>query len=143
MKIVDIEKMLKDDLHVDEDSITSASLNTATLHSKWMKMMTDQGYKVHKLNQKLHKLKQAKWRLYTGRGSAQDNLKYGCNEILKNKGEVEIWLAADDDIQQLEDDIYKSEMIYNRLSEAVKAIQFRHMNIKNAIEWEKLKNGLV
>lgn len=143
MKISELDDMLTADLAVTEDDIVKASLETPTLHAKWMKFMTDQGYKVHALKQKMDRLKKAKWKYYTGRATAGVYAKNPFHEKLRSNSEIEIWIDGDDDILNLKDNIYREEMLFNRLSEAVKTIQFRHMNIKNAVEWHKLQSGLV
>lgn len=142
MKISELDEMLEADLNVTEDDIVKASLETATLHAKWMKFMTDQGYRVHALKQKMDRLRKAKWKYYTGRATASVYAKKPFHEKLRSNTEIDIWMDADDDILALRDKIYKEEMLLNRLSEAVKTIQFRHMNIKNAIEWHKLQSGI-
>lgn len=143
MKLSELDDMLKDDLAVDTDQIIKASLETPMLHAKWMKFMTDQGFKVHTLEQKLDRLLKAKRKYYTGRATAGVYAKKPFYDKLKSNVEIDIWINADDEILALKDMIYKEEMLFERLSEAVKTIQFRHMHIKNAIEWHRLQAGLV
>lgn len=135
--------MLEKDLSMTEDEIVKASLETPTLHSKWMKFATEQGYKVHALKSKMDRLYKAKWKYYTGRATADVYKKRPFHEKLRSNSEIEVWIAGDEDIIALKEQIFRAEMVYQKLTEAVKAIQYRHLNIKNAIEWSKFQAGLV
>lgn len=142
MKINELEEMLNNDLAVDHRNIVAASLQTPTLHAKWMKFATDEAYKLKILHHRMAKLKKAKWDFYLGRAGEKAYIKKPFNLKL-TKGEVPIYIDADDDIQRLERQIEQQSILVDRLSEAVKSIQYRHINIKNAIEMMKLQNGIV
>ena len=140
MKLAELEAMLADDLEVDEDSLVAASLSTPTLHSKWMKFSTDEIYKLNILTQRMAKLKKAKWEYYQNKASPKVYESRPFNLKL-TKGELPLYIEADDDIQVLQRQLWQKEALVNRLGEAVKTIQFRHTNIKNAIEWTKFRHG--
>ncbi len=142
MKISELENMLKADLQVDKSNLSEASLQTPTLHAKWMKFATDEGYKLAVLEQRMAKLKKAKWEYYSGKAPAIQYQKKPFSLKL-TKGELPMYIDADDDVQRLELEIHQQSMLVDRLSEAVKSIQFRHTNIKNAIEWTKIQNGIM
>jgi len=142
MKISELEEMLESDLAVVKDNLFQASIDTPVLHSKWMKFSTDEAYKLHILKQRMSKLKKAKWEYYGHKANERIYEKQPFNLKL-TKGEIPMYLDADDDIQRLSREVMQQEMLVNRLAEAVKSIQFRHTNIKNAIEWQKLTVGEV
>lgn len=142
MKISELEAMLNADLKVDKSNLAAASLQTPTLHAKWMKFATEEGYKLAILEQRMSKLKKAKWEYYGGKAPAKLYAKNPFSLKL-TKGEIPMYIEADDDIQRLELEIHQQSMLVDRLSEAVKSIQFRHTNIKNAIEWTKIQNGIM
>lgn len=142
MKISELEEMLKSDLAVSKDNLFQASIDTPVLHAKWMKFSTDEAYKLKVLHQRAAKLKKAKWEYY---GHKARNKVYEKHpfDLKLTKGEIPMYIEADDDVQRLDLEIKQQEMLVDRLSEAVKSIQFRHTNIKNAIEWHKLMNGVM
>lgn len=142
MKIAELEEMLNKDLHVDMKNLAQASIDTPTLHAKWMRFSTEEAYKLTILNQRMAKLKKAKWEFYAGKAPARQYEKNPFNLKL-TKGELPMYIDADDDVQRLELQIQKQCILVDRLSEAVKSIQFRHTNIKNAIEWVKIQNGIM
>lgn len=146
MKIKELEEMLAKDLHIEMDDLAKASIETPSLHAKWMKFATEEGFKLTVLQQRMAKLKKAKWEFYLGRGPGKQyadpkNAKY--SNLKLTKTEIPIYIDADDDIQRLALEIEKQSILVDRLSEAVKSIQFRHTNIKNAIEWQKIQNGIM
>lgn len=148
MKISELEDMLQKDLEIDDDKLFEASIQTPALHAKWMKFATDEGYKLFILQQRMAKLKRAKWDFYAGRGTAILNQNYekkykkSISSLKLSKGELPIYVDGDDDIQTLAREVKQKELLVERLAEAVKSIQFRHTNIKNAIEWRKFQNGI-
>ncbi len=142
MKVSELNKMLMEDLKVDKTNLAEASLATPTLHAKWMQFSTEEGYKLAILEQRMAKLRKAKWEYYSGKAPAIQYQKKPFNLKL-TKGELPMYIDADDDIQELERKIEEQSLLVNRLSEAVKSIQFRHTNIKNAVEWTKLQNGIM
>lgn len=143
MKISELENMLKSDLAVDKDNLFQASIDTPALHAKWMKFSTDEAYKLHVLEQRMSKLKKAKWEYYSLRYPNSKIYEKHPFNLKLTKGELPMYIESDDDIQRLSLDVKKQEILVDRLAEAVKSIQFRHTNIKNAIEWQKLMNGIV
>jgi len=142
MKISELENMLMSDLHVDKENLVKASLQTPTLHAKWMKFASDEGYKLVILNQRMAKLKKGKWEFYGGKAPPRQYEKTPFGLKL-TKGEIPMYIEADDQIQILSREISKQSMLVDRLSEAVKSIQFRHTNIKNAVEMLKLNAGIM
>lgn len=148
MKITELERMLDDDMRIDESNLIAASIETPTLHSKWMKFFTDEAYKLKILQQRMAKLKKTKWDYFTGRALAKDYLQKGDSIPSKKsntsltKGEIQIYIEADDEYQRLELKIKQQEILTERLAEAVKMIQFRHTSIKNALDFMKFKAGI-
>lgn len=132
--------MLRGDLHVDELNIIEASLETPTLHAKYMQFSTKVSYELHKLEAQLRTLRALRYKYYAG--YEKDDRGRLCQEKYTKK-EAELLIDADPEVQELEEKVLKKQLLLNRLSETIKTIQFRHLNIKNAIEWSKLQNGVV
>lgn len=143
MKLSELDDLIAEDLHVDVNDLIRASLETPLLHGKWMKYASDESYKLHVLQQRMAKLRKTKWAFYAGRAHPSMYEKERFKEKLQTKTEIELYVNADELVQRLEREIVQQKILVDRLTETVKMIQFRHINIKNAIEWHKVQNGLI
>ncbi len=142
MKISELDAMLKQDMYVDEFKLMEASIQTPALHTKWMKFLTEETFKLDVLLQRMARLKKAKWEYYGGKAPAKQYQKKPFGMKL-TKGEIPMYIEADDDYQRLDMEIKKQTMLTDRIGEAVKMVQFRHTNIRNAIDVIKINNGIV
>ena len=61
---------------------------------------------------------------------------------LTDKKELEMFITADDDVKKLQYKIDYIEQVLLFLDGVLKMINNRNFQIKNAIDWEKFKNGL-
>lgn len=141
MKMHELEVMLNEDLKIDENNLDAESIKTPILHAKWLKFSTDEAYKLSILHKRMAKLKRAKWSYYSGRTTGKQH-NFERFDYKLAKGEIQIYVDGDDDIQRLDDQIQRQSMLVERLSEVVKSLQFRHTHIKNAIEFRKIMLGI-
>lgn len=130
------------DLIIDETSLSKESLNTAKIYGKYLRIRANENIRLNALRSDLKKLYVIKREYYSGRAAPEVYRDNPFNQKLL-KTDVDTYVEADPeiDIQVKKIDV-QSEKI-NYLNDALKMIAGRQFQIKNAIDYQKLINGVV
>jgi len=144
MNIDTLREMVKEDILIDETNLNSESLRTPQLHNKYLVMYENAKLQLEKLEFEEKTLRRDKWLYYTGKMGDEDlNSRswepFGYN-ILKT--DVPMFIDADLDIQQLRAKISLQTSTVSYLEQVLKIITGRQWNIKAAIEWIKVTQGI-
>lgn len=140
MKLNEIHEMIENDSKIDVTNLTIHSIEIPALSAKYNKILYSLIELSKKADLKLLSLKRELLEYYRG---------YSDDEIYKQKplnrkpqsSEVDIYIKSDPEyqkIQRIADDInLKIKLIENFITQ----LNNRSFMIKNAIEWEKFKQG--
>ena len=83
-----------------------------------------------------------KWLYYKGKAPAKIYKEMPFDLKLTTKEEISMFIDADDEVKKLQYKIAYIDQTLVFLESVLKQINNRTFQIKNAIEWEKFKNGM-
>lgn len=144
LKIEDIIEMWKRDSVINNKDLTESSIDTARLHSKYLELLTTSKLLLKKTEMTQKVLLRDKWLYYTGvmtkeemdeRGWDYDPFK-GARKPLKS--DMGYFYEADEDLQRSEAKVQYIKSTIEMLESIMQNITWRHQNIRNIIEWERL-----
>ena len=147
--MLNLEEILVDwekDSKINDKDLSSASLDTALMHAKYLKLLS-----LAKLQSKKSQLKQKtllkdKWLYYNGKMDQDQIVDKGWKpdpfdglKILK--GEMDYYYDSDPEIQQSVEKIEYLKTIIDTLNEIMNNINWRHQTISNMIKWRIFESG--
>ena len=143
MEISEIQKLVAEDMPIDDTELDIESMAIPQLHSKYLNIYMDEKLLLQKINSDYYRLKKMKWEYYTGKLDQDQLDEYGWEpfqlKILKQ--DIDLYIDSDEDLQKLiNKQTYQKEKI-NYLDAILKSVNNRQWNIKGAIEWRKFING--
>lgn len=139
MKLEDIRVEWKADSKIeDELKLDNESLRTASLHQKYMDMLSQESYTLKKLYGEKTRIYKEKWLYYSGKASPEVYKEKGVfqHKVLKN--DLEMFIESDDEYLEKKLQIDYQEEKVKFLESVIKQISQRDWQIRNAIEWRKL-----
>jgi len=141
MNLEQIQEMWKKDSLIDGDLLCEESLRVPNLHMKYMELFTTFSLMKKENDSKLKVLLRDKWLYYKGKAPAKVYAEMPFDYKLTSKDEVDMFIEADDEVvkQRLKLDYIEQTISY--LEGVLRQVANRTYQIKNAIEWEKFKNG--
>lgn len=140
MKLEELQNMIEKDSEIDLTNLTNHSIEIPKLSSKYNKILYGFIDLSKRADIKLSTIKRELYEYY--RGYADDNV-YKEKPLNRKPqaGEVDMYIKADPDyqkIQKIADDI---NLKIKLIESFVTQLNNRSFMIKNAIEWEKFKQG--
>lgn len=140
MKFDDLLTMVKEDLKIDQDNLQQASIDTPILHNKYYQYYLFERAKLRRLVQKQKTLIRDKWEFYTGKAPPE---KYKDKEFSLKllKQDVDRYIDADQEYQELEEKIALQNDRVEFLKETISMIANRTWQVKNIIEALKYYHG--
>lgn len=147
MDIQEILEMWEVDGVIDQFKLDDTTIKNATLHSKYLSLITVAKLKKKTIQHKYDTLLKDKFMYYNGKmpQSEMDIRKWdydpfnGLNKPLK--GDLNHWYNSDKDIQDVQAELEYYKVIIETLKEILDAVKWRHSQIKNIIEWRKFEAG--
>lgn len=142
MKIDDLLDSIESDAVLDKSNLDTESLKITQLYIKYYRIFMDEIRVLKSYDLKYAEMKKERQEYYMGLLS---------DEVYKAEPLHKKWLKTDIDIP-LNADTKLSEIDVKRdlqkhkvklLEDYIKRIGERSFNIRNAIEWEKFKNGVI
>lgn len=144
MNIEDLHDMWELDCNIDEDHLDRASIHTAKLHSKYLRILIQHKMKVAAYQAEYNNLRQAKFRYYRGE-MPKDELKERAWDqwqgIKPLKNEMEEFLGGDSDLNKIDLKISYIKVMVEALESILKQIGARDWQIRNAVEYKKFIAG--
>jgi len=145
--IEDILEEWKTDSEIDQLRLDESSRQTASLHAKYLEMLTKT-----KLEKKYHESQldimfKKKWLYYSGKMDVDEVQRHGWNPdptdgLKVLKGDMEYFYRSDDDLQKINAKIDLAQTIIETLEEIINTLRWRHSTIKNMIDWNKFTSGV-
>ena len=134
--------MWKKDSVIDTDLYCEESTKVPQLHMEYMEFFSMFSLMKKEKEILLKQMIKDKWLYYKGKAPSSVYKEMPFDLKLTSKDEIEMFIDADEEIGKLQ---YKLEYISQTLSYIegiLRQLNNRTFQIKNAIEWEKFKNGL-
>ena len=143
MTLSEIQSQVRKDLKINDLELDIESLRIPSLHSKYLKLLTEHSLLLKKTQGDYAVLKRNKWIYYTGKASEEVYKEKGDFPLkLKTKDEERTFIEADEEVRELKGKVEYYETVVEYLQEVVKSISNRSFQIKNAIEWRKFEAGV-
>lgn len=143
MKLDEIHDMWAGDCQVDRTELGEESLKLPKLHSKYLRLFTEERLTLRKLEEERKELVKLKYDYYRGLLPEEDLKSNGWEPFQLNvlKSDVPMHLDADQDVIKINLRIAMQQEKVDTLESIIKAINNRGYLIKNAIDYEKFKVG--
>lgn len=143
MKLDDILEMWSSDCNIDRTELGEESLKLPKLHSKYLRVFTEERLLLRKLEEERRELTKLKHDYYRGILPEEDLKMNGWEPFRLSiiKSDVHMYLDADKDIVKINLKIAMQQEKVDALESIIKSINNRGYLIKAAIDYEKFKVG--
>ena len=141
MNLESIQEMWKKDSVIDGDLYCEESTKIPQLHMKYMEFHNTFSLMKKEKELDMKRLIKEKWLYYKGKAPSSVYKEMPFDFKLTTKEEINMFIESDDDIMKLQYRIDYIEQILLYLDSVLRMINNRNFQIKNAIDWEKFKNG--
>lgn len=140
MKVAELKQMVTDDCKINLEDLAQESVRVAYLQGKYYNLHFDEKGYMNALKKELEQVELKKRLYYSGKA---DPKVYAEKPFQLNltKAEVEAHITADPDIESLKKRIELSQIKLDLISDMKFALNQRNWNIRNAIEFMKMKEG--
>ena len=133
--------MWKKDSVIDGDLYCEESTKIPQLHMKYMEFHNTFSLMKKEKELDMKRLIKEKWLYYKGEAPSSVYKEMPFDFKLTTKEEINMFIESDDDIMKLQYRIDYIEQTLLYLDSVLRMINNRNFQIKNAIDWEKFKNG--
>ena len=136
MTLDELEKKLQEDLKIDEDNISQVALHLGNTYHRYLRMLTNEKFEQNKLEQE---------RIDLYKHLYHDLQKKGFDgySVGKQKAEIEVYIGMNEKYREISKKMAKNEIFIKHIEMALENINKVSFNIKNYIECEKLKRGII
>ena len=133
--------MWKKDSVIDGDLYCEESTKIPQLHMKYMEFHNTFSLMKKEKELDMKRLIKEKWLYYKGKAPSSVYKEMPFDFKLTTKEEINMFIESDNDIMKLQYRIDYIEQTLLYLDSVLRMINNRNFQIKNAIDWEKFKNG--
>lgn len=146
MELSQIQDEWVKDSVIDESNLGRASANVPVLHSKYLTLLSKTKLRLRKSESDYYNTRRLKYKYYRGE-MTRDELndlewdQFQGNKPLKN--EMDELLQCDSNLIELQDKIEYFKTIIYTLEQIMRSINSRTWDIKTAVEYYKMVNGLI
>ena len=133
--------MWKKDSVIDTDLYCEESTKIPQLHMRYMEFHNTFSLMKKERELEMRRLIREKWLYYKGKAPSKVYKEVPFDLKLTTKEEISMFIESDEDICKLQYKIDYIEQMLTFLDGVLRQIGNRNFQIKNAIEWEKFKNG--
>ena len=141
MNLETLQEMWKKDSVIDTDLYCEESTKIPQLHMRYMEFHNTFSLMKRERDLEMRRLIREKWLYYKGKAPSKIYKDLPFDLKLTTKEEINMFIESDDDICKLQYKIGYIEQMITFLDSVLKQIGNRNFQIKNAIDWEKFKNG--
>ena len=141
MNLETLQEMWKKDSVIDGDLYCEESTKIPQLHMKYMEFHNTFSLMKKEKELDMKRLIKEKWLYYKGKAPSSVYKEMPFDFKLTTKEEINMFIESDDDIMKLQYRIDYIEQTLLYLDSVLRMINNRNFQIKNAIDWEKFKNG--
>jgi len=146
LNLEDVLKMWAKDSEIDDLRLDEASKKTASLHAKYLEMLSVSKLQLKRRDMEFKVLLRGKWLWYNGKMPKEDIEQRGweydaLNGLKILKGEMDYYYNSDPHIQESQAKIDYLKTLIETLEEIINNIRWRHSTIKNMIDWRRFESG--
>ena len=141
MNIEKLQEMWQTDCQIDTDEYGNASIIIPQLHQRYMEYHNTFSLMKKEKESDMRRLVKEKWIYYKGKAPSTIYKELPFDLKLTDKKEVEMFIGADEEVRKLQYKIDYIDQVLYFLDSILRMINNRNFQIKNAIDWEKFKNG--
>lgn len=144
MTLDELLEMWDTDTDINDAHLDRASLATAKLHSKYLRMLMQFKMKIAALNSEYNNLKQLKFRYYRGEMSREELTARGWSQwqgVKPLKNELDQFLTGDSDLIKITLKVDYIKVMIEALELIIKQIGARDWQIRNAITYKQFMAG--
>jgi hypothetical protein len=141
-----ILEMWKKDSEIDDVRLDEASKKSASLHSKYLELLSIYKLQLKKKEGEFNILLKNKWLWYNGKLSKPQIDALGweydaLNGLKILKGEMDYYYNSDPHIQEAKARIDYFKTTIDTLEEIINTLRWRHSVVKNMIDWRRFESG--
>ena len=141
MNLETLQEMWKKDSVIDTDLYCEESTKIPQLHMRYMEFHNTFSLMKKERELEMKRLIREKWLYYKGKAPSKVYKEVPFDLKLTTKEEISMFIESDEDICKLQYKIDYIEQMLTFLDGVLRQIGNRNFQIKNAIDWEKFKNG--
>ena len=146
MKLSEIQQMWEEDSTINETNLGRESIRVPNLHAKYLNLLSKSKLQLRKAESEYYNTRRLKYRYYRGEMSREELAgleweQFQGNKPLKN--EMDEFLQCDKDLIELQDKIEYFKTVIYTLEQILRSINSRTWDIKTAVEYQKMTNGLM
>jgi hypothetical protein len=146
INLEEIFKMWAKDSEIDDLRLDEASKKSASLHAKYLEMLSVSKLQLKRKDMEFKVLLKNKWLWYNGKMPRDEIDKLGweydaLNGLKVLKGEMDYYYNSDPHIQEMQAKIDYLKTLIETLEEIINNIRWRHSTIKNMIDWRRFESG--
>jgi len=146
LNLENVLKMWAKDSEIDDLRLDEASKKTASLHAKYLEMLSITKLQMKRKDMEFKVLLKNKWLWYNGKMPKDQIDQLGweydaLNGLKILKGEMDYYYNADPHIQEMQAKIDYIKTLIETLEEIINNIRWRHSTIKNMIDWRRFESG--
>ena len=142
MNLENLQQMWKKDSVIDTDLYCEESTKIPQLHMRYMEFFNTYSLMKKERELELNQLIRDKWLYYKGKAPSTVYKEMPFDLKLTTKEVISMFIDADEDVRKVQYKLAYIDQTLTFLESVLKQINNRTFQIKNAIEWEKFKNGL-
>ena len=142
MNLEQLQEQWKKDSVIDTDLYCEESTKIPQLHMRYMEYYTTFALMKKEREGEMKGLVKEKWIYYKGKAPSSVYKDIPFDFKLTDKKELEMFIGADADVRKLQYKIDYIDQVLYFLDSVLRMINNRNFQIKNAIDWEKFKNGM-
>lgn len=141
MKLDEIEAEIQVDSIIDGNKLSAESLKIPMLSAKYRRYYIVESKILMQAQIRLNEMEFNLFKYYNGEAPDTEYKQYPINK-LPLKGNIDKCIKVDKRYVELSEKVKNQELKVFAIQDAMKELNSRSFNIKNAVEWEKMKNGL-
>lgn len=144
MKLDEIQLMWERDSQIDRTELGEESLRIPQLHSKYLKVFSQERLALRKMEGDYKRLFRDKFEWYAGTISQEllNEYNWEPNPLKILRTDIPMHLEADRELNNADLRIEMQKEKVEVVEAIIKSLTTRGFNIKSAIEWEKFKMGV-
>ena len=142
MNLETLQDKWKEDSVIDPDKYGEESVRIPQLHMRYMEFYNTFSLMKKDRESEMKALVRDKWIYYKGKAPSTVYKEVPFDLKLTTTDEIKMFIGADEEVRKLQYKIDYIDQVLYFLDSVLRMINNRNFQIKNAIDWEKFKNGM-
>jgi hypothetical protein len=144
MNINDIYELWEIDSHFERDELTEETLKIPKLHSKYLRILSEERLRLKTFESSYKKLFRLKHEYYRGDldGDTLKQMGWSQNPLKILRQDLDMYIQQDEDIIDMSNKVTLQKEKISLVESIMQQISNRGYQIKSIIDWEKFKAGL-